>query len=128
MSEQREPSMMELLEIRASTRNPYDNTWRKREELENLLQQGHYSDRRGNRVKTIAALNTLTWQSTMELLSQYHECINSTALGRDISELLESQSDFIRKKILGEDRNSMDNRLMRELESASSIGRERQTI
>jgi hypothetical protein len=110
--EQTEPSMMELLAERAaSSDNPYRVC--KRTELTMLLCAGSYIDRRGNRITSIEELNRLTWQSCMDLLVEYTESISRHGLGPDVTALINSHSDYIRNKILGEDRDSDGSKLVR---------------
>lgn len=104
--------MMELLAERAaSSDNPYRVC--KRTELTGLLCGGSYTDRRGNRITSIEELNRLTWQSCMDLLVEYTESINRHGLGPDVTALIQSHSDYIKNKILGEDRDSDGSKLVR---------------
>ena len=112
--------MMELLAERAaSSSNPYRGC--KRTELIGLLCGGSYTDRRGNRITTIEELNRLSWQSCMDLLVEYTESINRHGLGPDVTALIQSPSDYIRKKILGEDKDSDGSKLVRAMEAEASL-------
>ena len=49
----------------------------------------------------------------MDLLVEYTESINRHGLGPDVTSLIQSPYDYIRNKILGEDKDSDGSKLVR---------------